>query len=87
MTAYEFIEAYHTDLDDSPLLEREFNPDDYDSLQSCAEENIGCIPNDQQFCDAEWNFFHWWRDNKGFTTEDWEYIEACGYEDEQFGGR
>ena len=85
MRIIDYVETQHQDRDDSPILEEEIDFDKYQDLRSCAEATIGRIHDDQQFCDAEWNMFHHWRDEKGFTEDDWKYIEACGYEKNQFG--
>ena len=67
-------------------LNKTIDFDLYDSLQDMARDTCNLIEDDAMFCDAEWNLFQEWYDEKGFTDEDWKYVDACGYCEDQFGG-
>lgn len=66
------------------LLKREINIDLYPDLQTMARDTCNLIADDQLFCECEWNLFKEWYRIKGFTEDDWLYVEACGYERDQF---
>ena len=51
----------------------------YDALEDCARDTVRTIEDDEEFCIAEWDLFRDWYDERGFTEDDWEYVEACGY--------
>ncbi len=87
MKVIDFIETHNTwnlDEHDNKALERNVNIDLFDSLQNACRDLINIIEDDAAFCDAEWNFMHYWFDKKGFTENDYRYAEACGYERDQF---
>lgn len=65
-------------------LQHTVNFDYYDSLQQMAQDLVNVIEDDQVWSEVEWNIFHAWYDEKGFTDDDWDYVEACGYERDQF---
>lgn len=65
-------------------LQRTVNFDYYDSLQQMAQDLVNVIEDDQVWSEVEWNILHAWYDEKGFTDDDWDYVEACGYERDQF---
>lgn len=69
---------------DLELIEKEVDIDSYDSLQSACKELVYAIEDDELFCGIEWNFMQNWLKEKGFTEDDWSYVEACGYEYDQF---
>lgn len=75
------VESEHDEL----CLSRIVNLDLYETLQQANEDLAMPIEDDDLFCDVEWNLFHQYRDEKGFTDKDWKYVLACGYEYEQFG--
>ena len=56
----------------------------YNLLSTACSEWVKPIQNDEVFCEVEWNFMQYWFHNKGFTENDYRYIEACGYERDQF---
>lgn len=68
-------------------INRIVNIDLFDTLRFACGDLINVIEDDAAFNDAEWNFMHYWYKEKGFTEEDWKYVEACGYEYDQFEGR
>ena len=65
-------------------LQHTVNFDYYDSLQQMAQDLVNVIEDDQVWSEVEWNIFHAWYDVKGFTDDDWDYVEDCGYERDQF---
>lgn len=65
-------------------LQHTVNFDYYDSLQQMAQDLVNVIEDDTIWSEIEWNIFHAWYDEKGFTEDDWDYVEACGYERDQF---
>jgi len=69
---------------DEWLLNRKVNLDLYCDLKQACQDLINVIADDTIFCDAEWNLMHLWYKQHGFSEDDWEYIEACGYCEEQF---
>ena len=56
----------------------------YDDLQNCCRDLVNIIDDDGIFCDVEWNLMHEYFGVKGFTKDDWEYVESCGYAMDQF---
>lgn len=69
---------------DTENLERNVNIDLFYDLRNACSDYINIIIDDNVFSSAEWNFMHYWYSQKGFTEEDWQYVEACGYERDQF---
>lgn len=69
---------------DRELLAKEINLDLYFDLQNMARDTCNLLVDDQIFCKVEWNLFKKWYTDKGFTEDDWQYVEACGYERDQF---
>jgi len=65
-------------------LQHTVNFDYYDSLQQMAQDLVNVIEDDQVWSEVEWNIFHAWYDEKGFTDDDWDYVESCGYDRDQF---
>ena len=66
------------------ILENRVNIDLYPNLRTACQDLINVITDDQIFSEVEWNFMHYWYKEKGFTEDDWTYVEACGYEPDQF---
>lgn len=66
------------------ILEHEVNIDLYSELRFACQDLINIIDDDQIFSEVEWNFMQYWYKERGFTENDWYYVEACGYEREQF---
>lgn len=62
----------------------EINIDLYSTLQNCARDTVNLIDDDEEFCEAEYELFKEWYEEKGYTDDDWLYVEACGYERDQF---
>ena len=60
------------------------NIDLYNSLRDCAADTVNRIEDDAEFCEAEFDLFREWYSEKGFTKEDESYVEACGYDLDQF---
>lgn len=60
------------------------NIDLYNSLRDCAVDTVNRIEDDAEFCEAEFDLFREWYSEKGFTKEDEGYVEACGYDLDQF---
>ena len=84
----DYVEEVHTrhlEDYDKKLLKKTVNFDLYDSLQDMARDNCNLIEDDAAFCDAEWNLFKAWYNEKGFTDDDWSYVLTAGYEEDQFG--
>lgn len=69
---------------DKRLLEREVNFNCYHDLQQMARDQCNLLVDDEIFSECEWNLFHAWYEQYGFTEDDWEYVKACGYEEDQF---
>lgn len=65
-------------------LQTEVNFYRYNSLRQMAEDLINIIQDDEVFTTVEWNLFHKWFDEIGFTEDDWDYVLSCGYERDQF---
>lgn len=57
---------------------------DYINLRLCAGDTVNTIEDDEEFCEAEFDLFRDWYREKGFTEEDEQYVEACGYDLDQF---
>ena len=66
------------------LLEREVNFNLYHNMEQMARDQCNLLEDDQVFCECEWNLFHLWYGQYGFTEDDWEYVKACGYDECQF---
>lgn len=58
----------------------------YNSLRNCAGDTVNLIEDDSEFCEAEFELFREWYKERGFTKEDAEYVEACGYDLNIFQG-
>ena len=56
----------------------------YDSLYDCANDTVNNIEDDADFCEAEYDLFWDWYDEKGFSEEDRKYVASCGYDVDQF---
>lgn len=69
---------------DVQLLEREVNFNLYHNMEQMARDQCNLLEDDQVFSECEWNLFHLWYKQYGFTEDDWKYVEACGYEYDQF---
>ena len=52
----------------------------YNSLEDCARNTVNTIEDDEEFCIEEWDLFRDWYDERGFTEDDWSYVESCGYD-------
>ena len=70
---------------DQKLLEMNIDFDCYNGLRQMAGESCNRLEDDRTFCDCEWNLFKQWYMERGFTEDEWQYVEACGYERGQFG--
>lgn len=74
MFTYEFT----NDLGEK--TKRTINLDSWDTLIKCARETVELIPDDSEFCAAEYELFNAWYREKGFTNTEKKYVEACGYD-------
>lgn len=59
---------------------------DYKDLRSCAGDTVNLIQDDDKFCEAEYELFRDWCEQRGFSNEDADYVLACGYDLEIFYG-
>ena len=88
MKVIEFLEHdkthYYISENDMARLLKDIVLDKHWLLSAACAEWVNPIENDQIFCDVEWNFCQYWFDKKGFTENDYRYIESCGYERDQF---
>lgn len=88
MRLIEFLEHnkthYVINMNDMIFLLKEVDLDKYTLLSTACAEWISPLENDHIFCDVEWNFMQYWFHKKGFTENDFKYIESCGYERDQF---
>lgn len=88
MKVLDFLEhnptVYNLSQSDITKILKEVNLEEYCLLSTACSCWINPIEDDRAFCDAEWNFMQYWFHNKGFTENDYRYVEACGYERDQF---
>lgn len=78
------INEYRLSDDDLISIDKKIDMGKHWLLSAACAEWINVISDDQAFCDAEWNFMQYWRDKKGLSENDLRYIEACGYDRDQF---
>ena len=78
------IERYRLNGYDTKHLKRIVNIDLYADLKQACSDLVNEIIDDELFTDVEWNFMHYWYDERGFTEDEWRYVRACGYEPYQF---
>lgn len=86
MKVISFLEHnnYTISEEDMICLLKEIDLNKYTLLSTACCEWVKPIHDDQIFCDVEWNFCQYWFSHKGFTENDYRYIEAIGYERDQF---
>lgn len=65
-------------------LIKDFNFNNHWLLSAACAEWINPINDDKIFCDVEWNFIQFWFQERGFTENDYRFIETLGYERDQF---
>ena len=90
MKVFEFLEhdytVYNLNSQDMSRIFMDIDMDKHWLLSAACAEWINPIEDDQAFCDAEWNFMQYWYKKNGFSVNDWRYVRACGYEQDQFIG-